>query len=184
MTSDPPAACSGSDLLGAALAYAERRWPVIPLWWPIRTGCACPGGRGCQHPGKHPIGSAVPRGCLDATTDPQTIREWWSRFRPANVGIACGPASFDVLDVDGPEGEASLAALVALHGALPETTEVRTGRGRQLYFAPSGLPCSAGKLGPGLDTRGAGGYVVAPPSLHMNGTRYSFTREVPLASGA
>ena len=172
MSLDPPSSC-----LDAALEYAGRGWRVLPLWWPTSSGrCACP-DPACEHSGKHPIGLAVPHGLKDASTNADTIREWWERFRFANVGLTTGPDSFDVLDVDGPDGEGSLSALVALHGPLPETGETRTGRGRQILFAPSGLPCSTSKLGKGLDTKGAGGYVVAPPSRHATGKLYTRTRE-------
>lgn len=157
-----PKEASVNPLLSAALEYAARGWPVFP----------------CVERGKEP---ATAHGFKDATTDARTIRAWWKARPLANVGIATGARSFDVLDVDGLEGESSLAALLALHGPLPRTTEVQTGRGRQLLFAPSGFPSKAAVLGSGLDTRGAGGYVIAPPSIHPNGARYGFTYQDGLA---
>ena len=157
----PPATAS-NPLLSAALEYAARGFPVFP----------------CKPRSKEP---ATPHGFKDATTDPAKIRAFWKTEPLANVAIATGAASVFVLDVDGLEGEASLAALLSKNGPLPRTTEVQTGRGRQLHFAGCGLPSSAGKLGPGLDTRGRGGYVVAPPSIHPNGTRYAFTYQDGLA---
>jgi hypothetical protein len=80
-----------------------------------------------------------------------------------------------VLDVDpGHGGRDSIAALAA-HGPLPDTLGVQTGGGgRHLYFAHPGhrVPNSAGRLGPGLDVRGDGGYVLVPPSRHLAGDRY------------
>ena len=83
-------------MLAAALAYAARGWPVFPLK-PRDKVPAIPKTEG---------GS----GFYDATTDPAVIRRWWERWPDANVGLATGAAAgFVVLDVDGPEGEASLA---------------------------------------------------------------------------
>lgn len=100
---------------------------------------------------------------------------WSNGGADQNIAVACGPVSgVFVLDVDGPEGEASLAALEVEHGSLPQTWHVKTGRGRHYYFKDPGLSNSAGKVGDHLDTRGAGGYVVAPGSVHANGTVYDW----------
>jgi len=92
-----------------------------------------------------------------------------------------------VLDVDARHGgEESLAALVRAHGVLPRTIEAETGGGgRHLYFAhPGGVVPNRAGLAPGLDLRGDGGMVVAPPSLHASGRRYRWKRppeQSPLA---
>jgi len=112
---------------------------------------------------------------------PAELAFWRARWPEANVGIVTGAVSgLVVLDVD-PEkgGEASLAALEATFGRLPATLSVRTGGGgRHLYFAHPGepVPCAVG-LRPGLDVRGDGGYVVAPPSIHPSGRPYRFEGE-------
>lgn len=140
----------------AALDLAARGLPVFPL----------------EARGKRPL---TPTGCKAATLDPAMIAEWWDRWPTANIGIATGSGLF-VFDVDGPEGEAALVELEAKNGKLPETLQVRTGRGRHVYFRGGPrLKNSAGKLGPKLDTRGEGGYVVAPPSVHESGAVYTFT---------
>jgi hypothetical protein len=127
----------------------------------------------CESPGKHP---RTRNGLKDASSDPATIRQWWKRWPDANVGIATGPESgVFVLDVDGPQGEASLLDLARSGCSLPDSYIVQTGGGSHFYFTwPTGLDIrnSASKLGPGLDVRGAGGYVVAPPSMHKSGRRY------------
>lgn len=153
-----------ADPLDAALAYARRGWRVVPI-----------------KPGeKHP---SLNEWQKVATTDEPLIRDWWGRWADFGVGIATGPESaIFVLDVDvsaGKAGDETLADLIAEHGALPDTVEVITGSGgRHLYFAyPVGAEitnASAGALGPGLDIRGAGGQVLAPPSLHPNGRRYEW----------
>jgi putative DNA primase/helicase len=159
------------DLARAALGYAKRGLPVLPLWWTDdQSGrCACGADPGACKPGKHPLGDLVRHGVKDATLDLRIVDKWWHRYTPANVGIATGGVMrLLVVDVD-PGGEDTLAALEREHGRLPATVQSVTPRGgRHLYLlVPDGhqLPTiSAGKLGPGLDHRCQGGYVVAPPS--------------------
>lgn len=100
------------------------------------------------------------------------IQSWFSVGAKTNVGIVTGVVSgIVVLDVDGDEGKASLAAL----GELPSTPTVRTGNGCHLYFRHPGFSVgNSVRLMPGLDIRGDGGYVVAPPSVHSNGSPYEW----------
>jgi hypothetical protein len=121
---------------------------------------------------------ATPRGFLDATTDAIRVHAWWRSNPDYNIGIATGPASgFWVLDVDGDDGEASLRKLEAEHGALPATVEAITGKGRHLYFRAGAhaVRNSAGQVAPGIDVRGDGGYVLAPPSIHPSGRAYAWS---------
>jgi hypothetical protein len=98
--------------------------------------------------------------------------------------VATGPKSgIFVLDVDGPEGEQALVALEQRHGPLPDLYSMQwTGGGRggwQAFFAwPEGrtIRNSAGRLGPKLDTRGEGGYVLLPPSLTTTAYRWAQDR--------
>jgi hypothetical protein len=127
----------------------------------------------CAVQGKQP---AIKGGFHAATTNPATIERYW-RLADRNIGIPTGSASgFWVLDIDGELGEASLAALERIHGPLPATRTVLTGGGgRHLWFRYTGpIPSTAGRIGPGLDTRGDGGFVIVPPSVHPNGRRYEF----------
>jgi hypothetical protein len=148
------------DLAQAALAYACRGLRVHP----------------CAPGQKVPLLKDWPS---RATLDPTTIRSWWRRWPAANVAVATGRGSgVFALDVDqhGADGESSLAALEATHGTLPETSVQHTGGGgRQLFFRwPHGrnIRNTVGRLGPGLDIRGDGGYAVVPPSVHPSGRRY------------
>jgi hypothetical protein len=80
-----------------------------------------------------------------------------------------------VLDIDGPQGEASLAAWEAAGLTLPQSRTHRTGKGRHVLFQwPDGhdIRNSASKAAPGIDVRGKGGYVVIPPSIHAFGAAY------------
>lgn len=102
--------------------------------------------------------------------------KWWREFPDANIAVACGPVSgVLVLDVDGDIGREALEALTAKHEPLPPTWRSLTGKGEHYWFRyPKGrkIGNSAHKLGAGLDTRGQGGYVVAPGSVHENGNEY------------
>jgi hypothetical protein len=162
--------------LNFALRYAsECRVPVFPVCG-IRAGkCDC-GRPDCSSPGKHPL---TANGFRDATTDEAQIRAWWGRWPNANIGMPTGAVSgYFVLDVDLPDGPASLDALIKQHGGLPECARSITGSGgEQYFFANPGeleIRNSAGALGPNLDVRGNGGYVVLPPSFHASGRKYKW----------
>jgi hypothetical protein len=165
----------------AALVYARRGWPVIPLHQPYtRRGeirCTC-GHLDCSSIGKHPH---TRDGVHAASVDSDEIQQWWTRWRHAGVGIATGgQAGIVVLDIDPDKGgNDSLRTLLDEHGPLPAGRVVRTGSGgaHHYFHHPERLPNTAGRLGSGIDTRGDGGYVVAPPSRHRSGNQYT------LASG-
>jgi hypothetical protein len=124
----------------------------------------------------------------DATTDSVLIAEWWRRSPSANVGIATGSVSgLVVVDIDLPKGgRESLQALLATGQQLvPTLTSHTGGQGLHLFYAqPPGaaVPNAVGRLPglsqelPGIDLRGDGGYVVAPPSIHASGRRYRWDR--------
>ena len=154
-----------NDLLGAALAYAQMKFAVFP----------CRPGR------KEP---RTTRGFHDATKDNEQIRRWWGNSPTANIGIATGNvSSLLVIDID-PRHGGNVETLQEKHGDLPYTAIVRTGSGGQHVYLqhPSGsLSCSNGKLGPGLDIKADGGYVIAPPSLHPDGERYCWDNEHDIA---
>jgi hypothetical protein len=174
-------AVSDSRRKRAALRHAALGWRVLPLHTPDGAGagaCSC-GRAGCPKPGKHP---RCRHGVRDATSSADTISAWWSTWPNANVGLATG--ALLVIDVDGEQGISSLQELQHNYGPLPTTLEATTRRGRHLYFTgPSHrIGNSAGRLGEGLDVRGHGGYVVAPPSLHADGHIYQWrTRRPPAA---
>jgi hypothetical protein len=157
-------------LRDAALAYAQRGVPVVPLRGKLpaipaahRPGDPlyqqCKGECGQQGHGVH-----------DATTDPKQIQAWWRRWSHANIGLRTG-VLFDVIDVDGEQGRRSLQRFLADHcGGVPiGGPRVRTGSGAgwHLYVRPTGLPDHIGVLA-GVDYRAAGRYVVAPPSRHAH----------------
>lgn len=153
----------------AALAYARRGVPVFP----------------CEPRGKRPL---TRNGHWDATTDLRVIERWWKRWPSANVGVPTGRKSgIVVLDVDlDADGSKSLAKLERMRGPAPETARTRTGGGgSHLFFRyPLELEIrnSAGLLGPGLDVRGEGGYVVVPPSRTQS--TYEWVDSSPLAEAS
>ena len=150
------------------------KWALLPLSGVENGRCAC-GMSTCAAPGKHPLYELAPNGSKSATKDRALFEGWRAQYPRMNVGVATGLVSELVaLDVDGETGAASLSALEAKHGALPTTYTVRTGRGRHLYFHHAGepVPNSQGRIGPGLDVRGEGGYVVGQSSWHISGSRY------------
>lgn len=153
------------ELLEAARRYAVRGWPVFPCRPRLKT-------------------PATTHGLNDATTDLGLITAWWDQWPEANIGITTGARSrLVVLDVDGEHGLESLRKLEAAHEPLPRTATVATPRGgMHQYFEHPGATVrnSAGKLGAGLDVRGDGGYVLAPPSAFA-GRRYAPTARAPLA---
>jgi hypothetical protein len=135
----------------------------------------------CRFRGKEPL---ILNNLQRATTDEKIIRAWWfasADFVCANIGVATGPGSgIWVLDVDGDKrGEATLRAWEAEHAALPETVEAITARGRHLYWkwqesAPVRNTQSRDDM-PGVDVRGEGGFVLAPPSIHPTGRVYAWS---------
>jgi putative DNA primase/helicase len=166
-------------LLKSALIYASWGWAIHPLHSITPDGvCSC-GERDCSGPGKHPRLSKWPD---RATTDPATIRRWWTRWPGANIGLACGLSGLLVVDLDVKRQDNGLETWQALkerYGALDDrhTPASRTPSGGQhILFAANGaaLGNSSGKLGPGIDTRGSGGYIVLPPSTLADGQAWSW----------
>ena len=155
------------EILNAALNYAKRGWPVFPL-------------RPSQ---KTPM---VLGGFHKATTNLDQIRSWWSNWPNANVAVAANDKSFCVIDIDPKNGgDETYMALREEFGAFPETLSQRTGGGgvHYLFKHHPAVGSTAGKLGPGMDTRGNDkGYIVVAPSLHENGKAYEWINPgTPLA---
>ncbi|MFJ5553132.1 bifunctional DNA primase/polymerase [Streptomyces sp. NPDC093225] len=178
------------DLLHAALATANRGWPVIPLR-PGSKVFALHGERDCPGTGQCANGHAKPE--QRATTDPALIRAAWET-RPFNVGLATGPAGLVVIDLDAPKpsdppgthhGSDILHNLcTALGETLPATHTVATpSGGLHLYFtAPPGARIGSNQdiLGRHIDHRAWGGYVAAPGS-RFAGRSYEITDDRPPA---
>jgi replicative DNA helicase len=168
----------GVSLTDHALRYAGLGLRIFPIAWH-------------GHPTKtagHPLVSEWP---TKATSDPAQIRAWWAKWPDAGIGLACGDKLDEnrylfVLDVDehdpAASGSEALDELETANGALPDTPTVHTaGGGRHLYFtAPHEITNARGRLPKGIDVRGAGGYVVLPPSTHKSGRRHEWDVEAEL----
>lgn len=166
-------------VLESALELASMGFKIFPVHGIVNGKCTCL--KACKHPGKHP---RIKKNLDLATTNPEQIKEWFlKRFTHSNIGIATGKKSGTwVLDVDYKSGgKESLEKLIEEHGIMTrrpaETLTVQTGGGIHYYFKyPKDIyiPSSVGKLAPGLDIRGVGGYVIGPGSLHQSGKIYEW----------
>lgn len=147
------------SMAGAALEYAAKGWRVFPL----RPGEKTPCFKEWQ---------------IKATSDADQVRQWWERWRGANIGLATGDLIAVDLDVkrgiDGPENWEALAKKEGIDdiGALLNLTP---SGGHHLVFSSNGATVrnSAGLLAAGIDVRGAGGYIVLPPSM-VDGRTYDW----------
>lgn len=162
------------------LYYAERGWRVFPIA-PHSKQPLFPSAHEKGNPCKGECGRPG-HGLHDATNDASILREWWARVPNANIGLATGKASgFFVYDVDPEhEGNKTHEAHIQKHGAMPKTIMSQTGSGgnHYLFKMPElDIRNSSGKLGAGLDTRGNGGYIVAPFSIHPNGNEYKWLNQ-------
>jgi hypothetical protein len=162
-----------NGIRNAALYYVSKGVHVFPL---------VPGE-------KRPL---TRHGLHDATTDPDQIRAWFTRWPLANLGFRTG-LLFDVIDLDvdwdatpaKPNGYLAWAELVNKGLEVDILGRASTPRGgTHLFIAPSGDGNSAGQICPGVDYRGDGGYVCAPPSVvdvairGVAGRRYTWTTPI------
>ena len=173
-----------NELMEAALAYAADGWPVIPLHSRAANGgCTC-GKPACDSPAKHPQykPGLIEHGLSEGTRDESLIRRWWMSWPNANIGILTGAVSGRVgVDLDGPNA----TGLLKQEGVVfPDTSAVQTGKGYHAIFAHPGFEVknSAKILTDGnesaVDFRGDGGYLCAPPSVHISGRVYQWTVKV------
>lgn len=162
------------NLRAYALKLAKRGLRIFPVH-SIQDGrCTC-GNLQCTAPGKHPRTS---HGHKDGTTNTEQISKWWAAKPFSNIGLVTGKISgFFVLDIDPRNGgEESLEELERIYGKIPKTKLVLTGGGGQhLYFSYPrvNIGCRS-NLFRGIDIKGDGGYVLAPPSLHISNHRYEW----------
>lgn len=148
----------------AAITYISQGFSIFPL----------------QVKGKKPL---TAHGVKDATKDPAIVKGWWQTWPQANIGIATGQVSggLCVIDMDidedkGLNGYKSLRDWQDRHGIISPSWLCKTGRGGYHYYfiADEHIGNRVGVI-PGVDIRGDGGYIVAPPSIHPNGNPYEWT---------
>lgn len=149
----------------AALRHIKVGRPVFP----------------CDPRNKRPL---TPNGFKDATLDPDRVRGWFENTR-AMLGLPTGAVTgLVVVDLDGDAGFESWAELKQRHGKLLRTASTTTPRGGQHFWLKHPgieVRCSASKLGVGIDIRGDGGYVIAPPSMTADGRRYEVDEDCAAA---
>lgn len=158
-------------ILQAALDYAVAGFSVIPV----------------KVEDKAPY---TDNGLSGATTDPEVIRLWWKRWPRANVAIVTGKPSGNrfAIDVDikpneGKHGDQELLKWQAQHGDFPNTVQAVTGSGGLHYwFHCDQIAQYKNKVNalPGIDIRGDGAYVVAPPSVYEDGRIYQWENDVSI----
>lgn len=159
---------SKSELHQAALDWSEAGFYVFPI-----------------KPG-HKAPAFVQDWENTASRDPAQIDVWWQQWPEANVGCALGRSGHCVIDVDPPRGVESLKALEP----LPATFTTITPRGGFHYWFKGTVPSTVAKLGPNIDTRSRGGYVLVPPSIiypdvydnNPNGGPYVYENEESIQS--
>ncbi|GGU92377.1 DNA primase [Streptomyces albospinus] len=178
--------------LAHALMAAERGYAVIPLTRTKLPAIRSPHRDGHDRPGTPPCHGACGRlghGVHDASTDPLTVRRMFATAPWATgYGIACGRPPHHLIGVDldtknGADGLTALHFVAEAHAfPLPPTVTVLTpSGGRHLWFTgPPAPPVanSVGRLAPGIDIRGTGGYLVGPGSLTTRG-RYVLAPGTP-----
>src|SRR5665213_1994820 len=165
------------SMMAHALHYAERGWHVFP--------CNPQNKAPFVESDKDTAGNKIPKtgGLYKATTDATQIRTWWQRWPRAMIGVRMGAASgVWAIDPDAPkeplflDGRAAWDALVAQYGAVHTHAHLTPAGGQHLLFKwDPARPISnrEGTLkGTGINVRGEGGYVIAPPSRRADGKTY------------
>jgi hypothetical protein len=153
----------GAPIVEHAIYYARRGWSVFPA----HSSGAKRSHKSAEFSGGSPWGM---------TTDETEIRQDFKRWPNANVGIVTGAVSgIIVVETDTPEGHgegtdgaAELAKLGTEHGLLPDTLMAISPSGSvHRYFKHPGCYVinSESVIAPGVDVRGDGGMVIAPPSV-------------------
>jgi hypothetical protein len=166
-------------LIDAALDYAKEELFVFPAKFAKKQKL---GHTSAEKSNGNPWGY---------TKDPQEIREYWRRWPHAAIGLPTGAVNgMFVIDIDtrdghDHDGHESLIKLTMQHGDLPWTRMAESPTGSKHYYfkQPLGvtIPCSASKLGPGIDVRGDGGFVMAPPSVRPGRGEYVWINHVAIA---
>ncbi|MEU6365033.1 bifunctional DNA primase/polymerase [Streptomyces sp. NPDC046931] len=168
--------------LAHALSAAERGLAVIPLSRTKLPALRSPHRDDPEPttPVCHGECGRFGHGVYDATTDPRRIRALFAAAPWATgYGIACGLRPHHLIGIDldtksGTDSSAALRELASRHlFTIPETVVILTpSGGRHLWLSGSPdvvVPNSASRLAPGIDVRGAGGYLVGPGSRTEHG---------------
>jgi len=156
----------------AALWYATRGVPIFPIS-PLSKKPLFPRAHDDKDSACRGECGVAGHGLYDATTEVELVTSWWTSFPDANIGIACGFPGPDVLDIDVKDGVPGVASAnrIAHEGMTAGYFwRVKTpSGGLHLYYEGTGQMSGSARKS-GIDFRGKGGYVLAPPSVLDNGT--------------
>lgn len=160
----------------SALEYARKGFAVFPCHNVVEDGvCSCSLGGECRRIGKHP---RTANGLHDATTDLDTIAQWWQRWPDANPALSMVGTSMAVIDIDTKDDKDGRLWLSAHDDDIPPGPRQHTPSGGQHIFLK--IPPDANVrprsdvCAPGVDVRANEGYVMLAPSDHVAGSRYYF----------
>ena len=150
--------------LDAALQYALRGWYVFPCREEPGEAYQDKKGKTILPTEKSPY---IARGLNDATLDLAKIQQWWKKWPGALIGVNCGKSGLFVVDLDTKHGKDGIEEFSRLELDNPGALHSRTASGgRHIVFSGAGKNSTGAT---GIDTRGQGGYFIAPPSKIMNG---------------
>ena len=155
-------------LYKAALRYVQLGWWIVPLCWPDARGkCACGRGHQPRRVGKAPL---TDRGVLDSSDQVLSIRNWWTQWPSANIGIDLKRSGLFVIGPDSPEWLDYFEAM-----GSPPTAVAKSGGGEghfhYYYRRPPDAPILRINRSGEYDIQ-SDGYMVAPPSRHVSGRIY------------
>lgn len=115
----------------------------------------------------------------EATQDIDTIEQWWTQNPYYNIGLVTGGGLL-VIDIDVKNNKNGFQSLQQHGKELPTTVKVRTPSGGiHLYYHAEGKISNKVNLYDGIDIRGEGGYIVAPPSM-IDNQEYQFENNVSI----
>lgn len=101
------------------------------------------------------------------TASRQKVEDYGRANPTNNWAVYCGASNIAVIDIDNKgavKGSQTLTALIEKYGKIPETLTVATPSGGFHKYYVGNIKSTVAALGPGIDTRSLGGYVVAPGS--------------------
>ncbi|WP_406457427.1 bifunctional DNA primase/polymerase [Streptomyces sp. NBC_01622] len=165
---------------------------TVGVAWDATSGVSTSGASVAASAPCHGECGLLGHGVYDASTDPARIRELFAAAPWATgYGIACGLPPHHLIGIDldtksGTDSSSALRELALRHlFTIPETVVVLTpSGGRHLWLTGPPdvvVPNSAGRLAPGIDIRGAGGYLVGPGSRTEHGLYAAATATAHLA---
>lgn len=160
MNATPPL----TSRLNAALSYAERGWFIFPL----RNG-----SKGREQDGRS--GHLLKEGHLGASDDPGVIRDWWTRWPEANIGLHLAASGLVAIDVDAYKPDCGWNDYIRGRSVPRTLVQQSPGGGRHHIYSAGARTRFAGQLCRGVDLKHKG-YILLEPSV-FDGRTYRFETE-------